>query len=200
MDINWKRIDLPILCIPLLLWGITILTSRPSSKSRQISRKERWVANWFLFNGSIIHIFLDGLVGLVGRVPFLNSMYSELDKRYSAKDGTVMVISILELIFMGPQCLLLYYAIQNNKSWRYPLQIVVSVTQGVGCLIFAGSEILNGFKNVPADLDFTFSTDSIIYFWILFVFANLLWVIVPLYLTIDAWKKITHLMVRKKNR
>jgi len=189
-------LDLPILGLPLLLWIVAIVTSKPS-KEHPLSQFDWWVSQWFLFNGTIIHILLDGLVGMVGRVPFLHSKYCELDKRYCIREESVMVISALELVVMGPLCLFLYYAIQTNKSFRHPLQILVSTIQATGCIIFTGAEILGGLKHIPSDLDFTFTLDKIVYFWIFFVFANILWTCLPAYLIMRSWKRIVSIHKRK---
>jgi len=108
-----------------------------------------------------------------------------------------MVISALELVVMGPLCLFLYYAIQTNKSFRHPLQILVSTIQATGCIIFTGAEILGGLKHIPSDLDFTFTLDKIVYFWIFFVFANILWTCLPAYLIMRSWKRIVSIHKRK---
>ena len=37
-----------------------------------------------------------------------------------------MMISITELLIMGPLCIFLYYGYHRNKSWRAPLELVVT--------------------------------------------------------------------------
>ena len=44
------------------------------------------------------------------------------------------------------------------------------------------TEIVEGMPSIPVDRNLEFSLDNIIYFWICFVGATLLWTIVPLLL------------------
>eukprot|EP01095_Lingulamoeba_sp_RSL-Kostka_P011857 TRINITY_DN460_c0_g1_i2.p1 TRINITY_DN460_c0_g1~~TRINITY_DN460_c0_g1_i2.p1 ORF type:complete len:126 (+),score=22.82 TRINITY_DN460_c0_g1_i2:333-710(+) len=123
-------------------------------------------------------------------------MYNELDKRYSGKDPTVMVISNAEIFIMAPACLLVFYAISKQKPWRYPAEIFISTFQLFGTISFAGSEILSGFENVPYGDPF--------YFWLCFVFANMIWIFFPvlsIYLSVNKITKcISDYQLLKSNK
>eukprot|EP01137_Pigoraptor_chileana_P035238 Opistho-2@28965 len=185
------KVDRAVL-VPIVLTLGTLAISLPAKARLGFGGK--LVAFWFLFNGAIIHIFLDGLVGLVHRMPVLSELYNVLDKRYHGHDPSVVLISALELFFMGPACLLLFYAILQNKSYRHPLQIIVCAVQVMGTYIFTGDEILVGFKDIPTDFEYTFTTDKVIFFWIFFVFANTLWVVLPTGLMLKSYYEISKAM------
>lgn len=97
----------PVVWVPVGLLVLVLTVSLP--RSRRLSLRDSLVALWYLFNGIIIHIFLDGyvlepfslvqqhssvalelidvlvvsLVGFARRVPFLFSLYCILDKYVS---------------------------------------------------------------------------------------------------------------------
>jgi hypothetical protein len=48
-----------------------------------------------------------------------------LIRRYEKAESAVMMISITELLIMGPLCIFLYYAYHRNKYWKAPLELVV---------------------------------------------------------------------------
>ena len=68
---KWNLV--PLACIIVSLTGIT--------KIKQ-SAYESFGQTWFIVNGAIIHIFLDGLIGCLGNCPPLVRVYSVLDNRY----------------------------------------------------------------------------------------------------------------------
>lgn len=44
------------------------------------------------------------------------------------------------------------------------------------------TEVVEGLPSIPVDWELQFSLDHILYFWICFVCATALWIIVPLFL------------------
>jgi hypothetical protein len=56
----------PVVLVPVGLLVIVLTASLPNS--RRLSLRDSLVAFWYLFNGIIIHIFLDGCVLCCGRV------------------------------------------------------------------------------------------------------------------------------------
>jgi len=55
--------------------------------------------------------------------------------------------------------------------------------------VFTGAQIWDGFPDIDTDFDFTFTPSRIVYFWIFFVAANILWILLPLRLLVTAWRK-----------
>eukprot|EP00744_Colponema_vietnamica_P009242 GILI01013163.1.p1 GENE.GILI01013163.1~~GILI01013163.1.p1 ORF type:complete len:195 (+),score=39.51 GILI01013163.1:46-630(+) len=171
------------------LFVLVFIASWPS-KQPSLPFSQKLLAGWFIFNGVLIHIFLDGLVGACQNVPYLFELYSHLDKRYPLRDPSVMMISYTELFVMGPLCLFVYYGILHRKPWRHPLQLLVSAIQLVGTIIFTGGEIMSDFAHIPTDFELTFTLDKIVFFWVFFVAANLLWSILPLCLICSSFASI----------
>jgi cholestenol delta-isomerase len=179
----------PSIAFTVALFFLTVLITHIGSQ--KISFSDRVAGWWFLLNGVIIHMFLDGLVGYGGQVPVLYDQYCVLDGRYCRKEAVVMLVSLAELIIYGPLCIWTYWAIHHNKPYRHPLQLVISVVQICGTYMFALTEAYNGFHDTPADWKLEFTRQHLIYFWGLFICANLFWVVVPLAYVKQSWSKIS---------
>ena len=63
----------------------------------------------------------------------------------------------------------------------------------MGTIIFTSDEILRNFADVCEEGCFTFTLKNIFYFWIFFVIANPVWVIIPISEIIKAYKNISKL-------
>ncbi|XP_067043325.1 probable 3-beta-hydroxysteroid-Delta(8),Delta(7)-isomerase [Acropora muricata] len=146
------------------------------------SGKHKVLAWWALFNGCIIHCWMEVFIGTFARGPkWMVVGYGKLDVRYwPTKDPMVMGIVALELCIMGPLCILWYRSIVKDLWWRHFVSVLVSAIQMTGTILFAGVEAYDGFKHVPVDWPPKFDTfDKIFYFWIFFVLANGLWIFAP---------------------
>ncbi|KAL6062216.1 Cholestenol delta-isomerase [Balamuthia mandrillaris] len=174
--------------VPLLVAGVVLKLSLPAASP--LNLREKLAVGWHLMNAILIHMFLDGFVGFLHRIPTLYRLYCDLDKRYLIDEPSVMIVSGVELFLMSPLCLLTVHAICQRKKWRHLLEIVLCVIQIFGTIVFAGGEIYSGFHNVPADFDFTFTMAEIVYFWIFFVVANPVWIVIPLLLIWKAWNEV----------
>ena len=51
-------------------------------KRHKMTKEEEFSHVWFLVNGTLIHLFMDGLVGGMKWCEPLYNVYSTLDKRY----------------------------------------------------------------------------------------------------------------------
>ena len=60
-----------------------ILGSIYGIKRQKMNGKEEFTHVWYIMNGAIIHLFLDGLIGGLQYCPPLFKIYSKLDKRYT---------------------------------------------------------------------------------------------------------------------
>eukprot|EP00054_Salpingoeca_dolichothecata_P019712 m.122891 g.122891 ORF g.122891 m.122891 type:complete len:245 (+) comp23363_c0_seq1:81-815(+) len=180
----------------IFTFGVLLATILISiRKAKPVQPWEIRSANWYLMNGTVIHILMDGLVGVFGKVPLIYRQYLVLDRRFQTHDAVPVIAGATELFVMGPLCLLAYYAIYNQQPWRYPLELVIAIFQLFGTIFFAGAEIYNGCVNVPADypvgaggagcfgepkLEEYYFTFYYFGFW----FCNTIWIIVPIRL---AW-------------
>ncbi|CAB4029551.1 3-Beta-hydroxysteroid-delta(8), delta(7)-isomerase, partial [Paramuricea clavata] len=138
---------------------------------------EKYIAIWTLFNACFIHIWMEGIVGVLGRGPrWMVIEYSKLDARYAEKDPTVMTIVCAEVFIMGPLCILWYNAIMKRLWYKPFLAIVTSTIQLFGAVIYVFTEVFLGFKNLPKLHSWppSFTVwDDVFYFWIVFVFGNM---------------------------
>lgn len=87
------------------LLALTVYLGKRDRSSIPLSARDQRLASWFLLNGAIIHIFMDGLIGVFKVCPPFQRHYATLDVRYGEGDATVDVVSLVELFFMGPASL-----------------------------------------------------------------------------------------------
>eukprot|EP01096_Ripella_sp_DP13-Kostka_P006319 TRINITY_DN2265_c0_g1_i1.p1 TRINITY_DN2265_c0_g1~~TRINITY_DN2265_c0_g1_i1.p1 ORF type:complete len:257 (-),score=145.04 TRINITY_DN2265_c0_g1_i1:39-758(-) len=153
-------------------------------------------ALWFLFNGAIIHITMDGLTGGYHFLKLLDNHYTKLDQRFRDDETTSWLITQVELFIMAPLCLLTYRAIVKASSWKYPFIILTSTFQLIGAIFFFFSEVVSGFKNVPIDRNLEFTFDHILYFWFGYG-ANLIWIVIPVAFIINSFVQIDALLSPK---
>ena len=151
---------------------------------------EKFTSIWVLFNGCFIHIWMEGIIAVLGRGPrWMVMQYRKLDARYSGKDPTLMAIVCAEVFIMAPLCILWYNAIMK-KLWYKPfLALLTSTFQMFGAAIYVFTEVCLEFKHLPKlhswPPSFTVF-DDVFYFWIVFVIGNIVWTCVPLFLIIKS--------------
>ncbi len=83
----------------------------------------------------------------------------------------------------GPLALAAVYAFFTNKPYRYVVQLLLSLCQLYGDVLYFSTEIKDGF--VHGEMHHP------LYFWFYFFFLNMIWIIVPFTLIIEACKKLT---------
>ena len=154
------------------------------SKPIKLSFGDRLLARWYLLNGVIIHILMDGLVGVFKANKYFATQYGMLDKRYGDELGNftgsaVHVVSLMELLVKGPICVLLYLAIRKGSKHRDALEFFTCVTQAYGTVVYLGQEAISGGKNFDVDWNFEFTFHYIFYFWFAVIFGCVLYLIVP---------------------
>ena len=72
----------------------------------------------------------------------------------------------------GPLAALAVYAFVCNQHYRYVVQLLLSVCQLYGDVLYFSTEIMEGFIHGPMYHP--------LYFWFYFIFMNTIWIIVPL--------------------
>jgi len=83
----------------------------------------------------------------------------------------------------GPLAFLVAYSFMKQTPYRYVAQLVLSVLQLYGDVLYFAIEIFEGFIHGPFGHP--------LYFWFYFVFFNSLWIIIPFVFIIEAWINIT---------
>jgi len=115
-------------------------------------------------------------------------------KPYSESGAVVTMTSLLEILLDAPLCVAIFVGYQcahfnrdaKTRALVHCLEIVVSLFQLTGCWYFFGTEWITGMKNVPVDRNLEFTFHYTVYFWFGFCFCGMLWVFVPLYMTVRA--------------
>ncbi|KXJ18996.1 probable 3-beta-hydroxysteroid-Delta(8),Delta(7)-isomerase [Exaiptasia diaphana] len=146
-------------------------------------RPRGFLSFWAMFNACIIHCWMDGIIGIFARGPkWLVEQYGILDMRYwLTRDPMVMMISAVELVIMGPLCLIWYHSLVQRRWYSDVVAIITSTFQLMGTILYVGGEVLDNFVHLPSDWPPSFSkTKDLFYFWFVFVFCNSVWIFLPI--------------------
>lgn len=172
---------------PALIAGISyiILALLFSRKSLKLSFKEKLISNWFLFNGAIIHLTMDGLSGGHHMLPLMEKNYAIVDQRFKTDEPNSWIITQIELFLMSPLCFLCYLSLRKGNITKFGLCAATAALQLMGTIIFAGSEIVSNFPNTPIDRKFEFTNHHLLYFWFGFG-CNVIWIIFPTLIMINS--------------
>lgn len=82
----------------------------------------------------------------------------------------------------GPLALITFFAFMKGNNYRYALQMILSLCQLYGDILYFLTEIKDGFVHGP--------TDNPLYFYFYFLFMNILWIIIPIILIVDSARHI----------
>ena len=175
----------PAMVGSLALLLVTIFATKfIGGRCVKLSFGDRMLARWYLLNGVIIHILMDGLVGVFKANKYFAVQYGMLDKRYGDPLGVfngsaVHIVSLMELFVKGPICVLLYWAMHKGSKHRDALELFTCVTQVYGTVVYLGQEAITGGKNFEVDWNLEFTFHHIFYFWFAVFFGCLLYFVVP---------------------
>lgn len=103
-----------------------------------------------------------------------------------------MAVSAVEFFIMGPLCVWIALRIKYKKSPILTNLLIgmTSAIQIMGTIMFVSNEMSRDFKDVCQWGCYTFTFQNIFYFWIFFVAANPVWIIVPLIEIVKANKRL----------
>jgi hypothetical protein len=159
--------------------------------TKKLAVYDRWSAEWYWWNAWFFHMLMDGMVGSLRLIPLAVHQYDVLDRRFIQRHSVPWTVGMVELCIMNPLCLLSYWAVCQDHSLRFPLELITSTFQIMGMLIFLISEVYEGQLNVPA-LDpvgvpgnrwgnVKWNHYHLTYYWFGLWFCNLVWAVVPCY-------------------
>ncbi len=83
------------------------------------------------------------------------------------------------------------YAIGAKTTYQHTLQLVISVAQLYGDLVYFITVILDGEE---------IGSPEPVYFWFYFIFMNSIWIVVPLCVGIHSWLAISKAFESKKKK
>ncbi|XP_039203014.1 3-beta-hydroxysteroid-Delta(8),Delta(7)-isomerase-like isoform X2 [Crotalus tigris] len=138
-----------------------------------------------------IHTVIEGWFALYyieipGDQSFVSQLFKEYgkgDSRYMISDNFIICVETVTFCVLTPLSLWTAVAFLSRQSHRYVLQLVVSIGQLYGDVLYFYTAYRDGFRHSekwhPT------------YFWFYFVFLNGLWIIIPSILIWDAWKHLS---------
>ncbi|KAK3828829.1 MAG: Emopamil binding protein-domain-containing protein [Benniella sp.] len=143
---------------------------------------------WFFMCG-FIHLFLEGYFGiyhktLAGDQFFLAQIWKEYslsDSRYLSSDPFVLIMERLTAFAWGPLAFYIAYAMYYNRPTRHVVQLIVSVGQLYGTILYYLTTMIEGSPHCDPHPYY-------VYFY--FGFFNFFWMIVPMILIVQSSKNL----------
>lgn len=117
--------------------------------------------------------------------------YAKGDSRYAVRDSCIVAIEGITAFLAGPGSLLAAYAIVTRRPYRHTVELMVSLGQLYGCIVYFGTEILDGFVH---------SLPGMLYFWFYFIFMNAIWVVVPFLIIIRTFLSLHKAVAQSDGR
>ncbi|KAL5343577.1 3-beta-hydroxysteroid-Delta(8),Delta(7)-isomerase [Aspergillus crustosus] len=166
-----------IACIAIF----AITSSIATNVNPRIRKTELSTALWFALCGAI-HSILEGYYALnfatlAGEQTLLAQLwkeYSMSDSRYLTSNSFVMCMETITAVCWGPLSFLLVGLIITENPYRHPLQIIISLGQLYGDVLYystcAFEFLVNGVE---------YSRPETYYFWGYFMLLNAFWIIIP---------------------
>ncbi|KAI1846604.1 hypothetical protein JX266_007177 [Neoarthrinium moseri] len=149
-----------------------------------ISNGELWTARWFMLCGCI-HLFFEGYFAFNNaHMPSRTTLFGELwkeyalsDRRYLTRDAFVVCMETVTAVCWGPLSFIVGWFIINEHPFRHPLQLVVSLGQLYGDVLYYATFFFD-----EAVFGEIFCRPERYYFWAYFVMMNGFWIVIPLWL------------------
>ncbi|XP_061552496.1 3-beta-hydroxysteroid-Delta(8),Delta(7)-isomerase isoform X2 [Phycodurus eques] len=165
----------------------------------RLGTPRRLAVCWFALCG-FIHSVVEGWFSLYydvipGDQSFLSQLwkeYSKADSRYVIADNFTVCMETVTAWLWGPISFWAAFAFLTNKPYRFVLQLILSLGQLYGAVLYFFLEHREGYAH--SELGHP------IYFWFYFVFMNVLWVVIPLMLIADAWRQLSAAQTRSDGR
>jgi cholestenol delta-isomerase len=132
--------------------------------------------------GCPIHFVLEGYYAsnfttLQGSQHILAQLWKEYslsDSRYLTSDGFMVIMESVTAWGWGPLSLVLAYFIVTDNAFRHPLQIIISLGQLYGNILYYG---ICAFDFLVYGIEY--SRPENYYFYGYFVFLNAFWIVIP---------------------
>ncbi|MES1913771.1 MAG: hypothetical protein MHM6MM_005930 [Cercozoa sp. M6MM] len=172
----------------LILLIATVLITH-SGKTVKLSKADQMTARWYLLNGVLIHIGMDGLVGTLHQWKLFDEQYKIMDRRFIVEHSVPWTIGLIEITHHAPLALLTYYGYWHGKKWARLMEIVTCCFHYAGALFFVIPELKDGAINIPFDWNLDFTFHHVLYFWFCFG-ANFIWMFLPAGLAWRAGKRV----------
>ncbi|CAG8462156.1 10847_t:CDS:2 [Ambispora gerdemannii] len=160
-----------------------------SSNKHKVSTKNKIIFTWFVICG-FIHTFFEGyFAAFYQTIQQDNALFAQMwkeyalsDSRYLTSDPFVVNMERITSTLWGPLSFTTALAIYQNWPSRYVLQLVISLGQLYGCILYYWTTIFEGSPH---------SRPETYYYWVYFVFANAFWMVIPSILIFYSWVRLT---------
>ncbi|XP_078391027.1 3-beta-hydroxysteroid-Delta(8),Delta(7)-isomerase [Cetorhinus maximus] len=171
-----------------LLGATWLLSGR--RRGPRLGAARRLAICWFAVC-TFIHGVIEGWFSLKYRqIPgdqaFLSQLWKEYakgDSRYVTADNFTVCMETITAWTWGPLSLWTVVAFLKNKPYRFVLQLIVSLGQLYGDVLYFYTEYQDGFSHSEVGHP--------LHFWFYFVFLNSLWIVIPAILILDAWVNLS---------
>ncbi|NXT20643.1 EBP isomerase, partial [Syrrhaptes paradoxus] len=154
------------------------------------SPARRLALGWFVMCAGI-HAVLEGYFSLrhrdlpadTGLLADVWKEYAKADSRYMTSDEFMVSMETVTAAAWGPLSFLTFLAFLRRHPARYVLQLIVSLGQIYGTVLYFATEAQGGW---------THSDPHPFYFWGYFVGLNGIWMVIPGILLADACQQLAH--------
>jgi len=162
----------------IILGSAWFLMSKIAPRLRTV---DRWIATWFILCG-FIHSFFEGYFAYNhARMGSVQDLFGQLwkeyamsDSRYLTSDPFVLCMETVTAACWGPLSFLMVYYIVVSHPLRHPLQIIISLGQLYGDVLYFATSMFDHYhKGV------TYSRPEMFYFWGYYFFMNFIWIVIP---------------------
>ncbi|KAJ2800802.1 hypothetical protein H4R20_003926 [Coemansia guatemalensis] len=159
-----------------------------SQARTQLTCKDKSIVIWMLACAGI-HMVLEGyfafnhknLAGMQTVLADLWREYSHSDSRYLTSDPFTVIMEGITALVDGSVAIVTAYGVLTDSPVRYPAQLITSLMQLYGNVLYMGINLMEGFR---------YTNPHPFYFYGYFVSMNAIWMVVPAYLIYDACKNI----------
>jgi cholestenol delta-isomerase len=155
-------------------------------------------AFWFVLCGCI-HLFFEGYFArnfrsMAAQVDLFGQLWKEYslsDSRYLTADAFVVCMEAVTAFAWGPLSFLCAWAILKDHPIRHPLQLIISLGQFYGDVLYYGTALFQDWR-----LGVTFYRPESYYFWAYFVLCNAFWIVIPGFLMLRSAQTMTRAVAK----
>ncbi|KAJ5703060.1 hypothetical protein N7488_010608, partial [Penicillium malachiteum] len=167
-----------------------------------ISSQDKFLVGWFIFT-ECIHFFLEGyFVYNHKTMPKMQDLggqlwkeYAQADSRYMTMEPFVLCMETITAFAWGPLSYLTAWMIMMDSPHRHPTQILVSMGQLYGDVLYYTTSIME--ENYHGR---SYSRLEPYYYWGYFIFLNAFWIVIPAVCIYQSYSSMAATFRRSKSQ
>ncbi|KAI9761249.1 MAG: hypothetical protein M4579_001169 [Chaenotheca gracillima] len=178
------------------IFGVTLVLVRgvrSAAQKNPLSNSELATLMWFVLCG-FIHFFFEGYFSfnhtqMGSRQDLFGQLWKEYslsDSRYLTSDPFVLCMETITAVAWGPLSFVLAGLIATSHPLRHPLQVIVSLGQLYGDILYYGTSMFDHYYK-----GLTYCRPEGYYFWSYYFLMNIFWVVIPCILIYSSVTKTT---------